>query len=699
MVPWLITESGLPLPEDALAQDILKEDNWVAWESESCFWDGTFYRLSDLMEEADGKNIFVGACIQVLSSPYEQWESQAYFYQEHYEDDIRLRVTALAGVAEDGILVETSSFTDEKPYLACLSGDGSLEVLMEIPVDLTDSLWYLEGEQIQALSNGGRTLTVFDRTGQQESTRNLTGRVMGFLENPQGGGQVWYGFEEGELVLWEKPGGQAQTRVTDQINQFEDFGICYDASGELYLADGGGIWAYDGQTAREVCSFLENDYALEELYGLGFQEDGGLFVLAKEDGEPCLLAAETADIADAAGKQEITIVINNADSSLEKLAARYSRQSGEYRVRIVPAMEEADPEDYRTRVQMEMAAGSGPDLLGDWTVNVSECVKQGYLEPLDGVAEDRNPFLESAFAAGEADGTLYGIPYYCYPYFMAVSDSLKDTDSWTLEEMYEAVRNSTAEVLEAGADGVNIIMACGLHDEENKAFIDWEKGESHLTEEPFLRLMEFAKKYADQGRYPRSEVGERLADGRIASVQIVLSDPGMLNRASGCFGGEEACIGYPRESGSGIYMETARLYLNSSAGNREGAMDFLRYLISEEGQRQYMEDSSKSGWQHLPVRRGLLQESLDRYQREVKDPPGQSWGDDGIFFQWEKLDEGQVETFWRILDNAVPAVFRSDDIWTMVDEELQPYFNGERSAREAAAILHNRVQLYLDEQK
>ena len=70
-----------------------------------------------------------------------------------------------------------------------------------------------------------------------------------------------------------------------------------------------------------------------------------------------------------------------------------------------------------------------------------------------------------------------------------------------------------------------------------------------------------------------------------------------------------------------------------------------------------------------------------------------------IFFQWEKLDEGQVETFWRILDNAVPAVFRSDDIWTMVDEELQPYFNGERSAREAAAILHNRVQLYLDEQK
>lgn len=696
-VSWLITESALPLSEDSLTQDILKEDNWVARESESCFWDGTFYRLSDLMEEVDGKNIFAGACIQVLPSPYEQWESQAYFYQEHYGDDISLRVTALAGVAEDGILVETSSFTDEKPYLACLTRNGSLEVLMEIPEDLTDSLWYLEGEQIQALSNGGRTLTVFGRTGQQESTRNLTGKVMGFLENPQGG-QVWYGFEEGELVLWEKPGGQVQARITDQINQFGDFGICYDASGDLYLADGGGIWAYDGQTAREICSFLENDYAPEELYGLGFQEDGGLFVLAKEDGKPCLLAAEAASAANVAEKQEILIVINNANPALEKLAARYSRQSGEYRVRIASAMEEADPEDYRTRIQMEMAAGRGPDLLGDWTVNVSECVKQGYLEPSDGVMGDRTPFLESALAAGEVNGILYGISYYCYPYFMAISNSLKDADSWTLEEMYEAVRNSPAEILQAGEDGVNIIMN-GLHDEENRAFIDWEKGESHLTEEPFLKLMEFAREYADQGKYPRSEVGERLADERIASEQIVLSSPGMLNRARGCFNGEEACIGYPRESGSGIYMETARLYLNRNAGNREGAMDFLRYLISEEGQRQYMEYSTESGWLCLPVRRSLLQESLDRYQRDVKDPPDQSYDGKGIFFQWEKLDEGQVETFWRILDSAIPAVFRSDDIWTMVDEELQPYFNGERSAQEAAAVLHNRVQLYLDEQK
>ena len=112
----------------------------------------------------------------------------------------------------------------------------------------------------------------------------------------------------------------------------------------------------------------------------------------------------------------------------------------------------------------------------------------------------------------------------------------------------------------------------------NKAFIDWEKGESHLTEEPFLSLMAFAKEYADQGGYPRSEVGERLADGRIAGEQISLVGPEMLQRARGCFNGDEACIGYPRESGSGIYMETGRLYLNRNAGNRETAIVSLGLL-------------------------------------------------------------------------------------------------------------------------
>lgn len=692
-----IVETMLPLSKDALSQeDVIIDNNWVARETERRFWGENLYCFSYIFEEEEGKNIFKGACIQVLAPPYDQWENQVVIWQKDENDN--LRADALAGGAKDGVLVKMRSMTDDTSYLAHLAGDGSLEILLEMPIELERALWHQEDEQIWALSDDGKTLTVFDKTGQQQSSQNLTGKVMGVLENPQSGETVWYGFEQNELVLWDKPGGQVQARITDQISQYKDFGIAYSLSGELLLADTSRTWIYDGETLQEAFSFLEHDYSPDELYGIGFQEGEILSILARQDDQQCLLTVEIDSAANMAEKQEILIVINNRNSALEKLAARYNRQSGEYRVKIVSAMEEPEPEAYRQRVQMEMVAGRGPDLLGDWTVNISECVTQGYLVPLDEAVEDRSPFLESAFAVGEVNGQLYGIPYVCYPCFLTVSPKLKDADSWTLDQMYQAVRNSSVEILEADADGVDIVMAYGLHDEDNTAFIDWEKGESHLTEEPFLELMAFAKEYADKGGYPSSEEGERLADGRNAGIQIVLFNPEMLHYARACFDGEAAYIGYPRETGSGIYMETMRLYLNRNAGNREGAIDFLRYLVSEEGQRQYMEYSHKFGGQ-LPVRRSLLQEVLDRYQQNVTDPPALSRDSHGISYTHDKLDEEQIETFWRILENAVPAVFKADDIWSMVDEELQPYFNNARSAEDAAAALHSRVQIYLDEQK
>ncbi len=46
-------------------------------------------------------------------------------------------------------------------------------------------------------------------------------------------------------------------------------------------------------------------------------------------------------------------------------------------------------------------------------------------------------------------------------------------------------------------DGPSIVLFYGLYDNDNKDFIDWEAGESHLYEEPFRELSEFAREYAD----------------------------------------------------------------------------------------------------------------------------------------------------------------------------------------------------------
>lgn len=686
--------SELPAPEDALTQEILKEDNWMASRKALCFWNGSNYVLSDLFEMVEGDSFYKGVCIQVLESPYDHWENYVIFYV--WGDNPSLLVEALVGEADQGVLLEMRSPVDNRRYLEYYKWDGTSEILLEMPEDLSGAFWHLEEGEFWAISGGGKRLTVFDGDGRQKYSQNLSGNVKGILMNPQDETSCWYGFEQEELVLWDKPNGQVQTRVTGQINQYENFQIVYSPTGELFLADVEHVWMYGNDQLREMFSFMKEGYFLNKLYGCCFGEDGELLIFTEYEGGLYLFTDETSILAETEEKQEVIIALNILSPGLQKLAARYNQESQKYHVTITVAEEAEDSAEYRRRIQMEMVSGGGPDLVAEWVVNTRECVAQGYLEPLDEFVEDMSPFMETAFASGEVNGALYGVPYECFPYFLAVSPQLTDTSSWTLEQMYEAVRNSPAEVLEYGADGVDIIMACGLHDEGNKVLIDWEKGESHLAEEPFLELLAFAKEYADQGGYPSKEVSERLLDGRIVGEQIVLSEPGQLNRAKSCFDGEALCIGYPRESGNGIYMETSKLYLNHNAGNKAGALDFLQYLLSEEGQLQYAEYAS---WMRLPVRRSTLQECLDRYQRNVPDSPNQQYDSSGIYWFDDKLDEKQVEQFWWILDNAVPAVFPADAIWFIVDEELQPYFSGTRSAEDAAQALNSRVQLYLDEQK
>ena len=57
-----------------------------------------------------------------------------------------------------------------------------------------------------------------------------------------------------------------------------------------------------------------------------------------------------------------------------------------------------------------------------------------------------------------------------------------------------------------------------------------------------------------------------------------------------------------------------------------------------------------------------------------------------------------IEQFYFILENAKPSNYHADVIYSIVAEELTPYFSGDISAQEAAKKLDSRVQLYLDEQ-
>ncbi len=49
------------------------------------------------------------------------------------------------------------------------------------------------------------------------------------------------------------------------------------------------------------------------------------------------------------------------------------------------------------------------------------------------------------------------------------------------------------------------------------------------------------------------------------------------------------------------------------------------------------------------------------------------------------------------LESCVPAPALHPDLMDIISEELDAYFSGDKSARQAAEIIDRRVQVYLDE--
>ena len=67
-----------------------------------------------------------------------------------------------------------------------------------------------------------------------------------------------------------------------------------------------------------------------------------------------------------------------------------------------------------------------------------------------------------------------------------------------------------------------------------------------------------------------------------------------------------------------------------------------------------------------------------------------TWQEDG-------LSQEQFETLEKLLEQAQPGKFNALELESILYEELEPYFAGDRSLEKAVEALHSRVQMYLNE--
>lgn len=675
--------------------------------------DGTFYSLYQILyKTGEGFPITAGYCIYILEPPYAQWRCCMLPYSVQPSESYEISMfDSIIGISEDGVYLLMSSGS-----AAFCGWDGTGRILEEIETAgktnyTTELTLYPADEALYAVSSSnladGNSFTLYDARLTPVLTQNLEAQICGGISRDSG--YLWYGFDrERNFAVWDKPNGNQIFSFENKVDPFTDFLLAESGAGEFVLTDINTVWAGDGSAPlRKVLSLAERGYVLQELLAMDVDENGNILIAARFEDKLCLLTLNQADEPD---RQEIVVVTENANL-LSNVASSFNRQNDQYRVTLVNPFDAEDYSDYIRQLQLEVSAGRGPDLIQSGLLDLEGCIENGYIVPLDDIIETPSDYWPAVLEYGKSGDSLYSVPYDIYLYCTVASRSLTgELESWTLEQMMDAVRNSPAEALEKDLDGLDIVLQYGLNTLDNPQLIDFDAGVSHLTERPFMDLLKFAKEYGDSlyystDTYASEEAGEYYHDGRLAVYTLLLPYTFDFLIAPLVFGEQYVFIGAPSSHGRGIYMGCSGLSLNSSSPSKECAKEFLRYLMSEEGQIAYTDFHHVifmrvGPYRYFSCRRDVTELALEDYQAEAQLTTTEyRWGRWGLQTTNYPLSEEQIEQILTLFEDARPKWYLPSEINDMVCEELAPYFAGDCSAEEAAGKLDNRVQLYLDERK
>ena len=464
----------------------------------------------------------------------------------------------------------------------------------------------------------------------------------------------------------------------------------YDGYEEgILLRTGEGMFTYVPETGetRRLWSWTDESIqidadSLDKVY-----QDNGAFTLLCEEVPTCRVLTFARVIFEDSGKypdREILILATDyASTDAQRLVRMYNRQSRKYRVKIVPTLD-------GEALQKQLLRGEGADLMDVSRIYIGDLVRQGAFEDLDPYYEKstvvkREEILDSVRAAYmiEGSGILSGKNVTVFPGFVmrtmrARGDYVKAED-WTVWKFLEFGENHRMLFSQNPQTALHYCMGLKRYGEH---FIDYENKTCSFDGEEFRRILEACSRWEEHsgrdafGNYvdSSSKEGEWLFD------ILTIGNPEDIEpkRIVGdyIYEGEDylsTLIGYPGWEGGEYSMQAYSIFaINSASKKKEGAWDFLEYLLSEELQKWIGPMNNM-----FPVRK----DCFEAYQRD------------------QEMSAEYIERVEKMAEAAVLNDFGavSDPVWAIVSEEAGMYFTGDADLETTVQKIQNRVQLYLDE--
>lgn len=409
----------------------------------------------------------------------------------------------------------------------------------------------------------------------------------------------------------------------------------------------------------------------------------------------------------ASGKKILTVCAVIGTDDLRSAISEFNAQSDTYQAELIDYCDMYGGE-YNSRFTADISAGKHTDILYSMYCPVESYGKNGLLADLYEFMDsdpdfDRSSLLDGMLKAYEQDGRLYkAVTGFRVDTFAGKTSVVGSRQGITTDEFIELMKKYPDNPFCASSSD----MFGTLIEYSYKSYIDGD--ECRFDGDEFLRLLEYC------GSLPKSVSGENdnadiismLRSGAMPFYGYTIDNfRNIRELEQGIFGEPVTFMGYPNVDGNGSIARSWAIQFSifADSENKDGAWEFVKYFYSEEYQDGYFCDPLKNGG-YFPVRVSTIEKLAEEAKKPVKGIDSGELSEPYFYTaNGEKIPIGvnTDEDNQKIYDLLNGAVFNDPnyEIVNIIKEEAGSYFSGQKSAEQAAEIIQNRVQNYLDENR
>lgn len=521
---------------------------------------------------------------------------------------------------------------------------------------------------------------------------------------------------------------ELNNQVWNLLGSVGSYEYLYDYNGVIYGHIAG------EEEDEKVLDWLACDVDSNQLTDPMFLEDGRVLAFENEYDQQLqrntynLLTLEQVDASTLPQKKELVMACIGLDWNLRSEIIKFNRSHDDVRIIVndysMYIDEESGISSALMKLNTEIMSGVIPDLLMGGGIPVQKYAEQGLLQDLWTLIDQdeelsRDDLMTHFFDVLSVDGKLYEAVSSFYIQTAAGNAELVgDRNTWTLQELLEAKGQleEGATIFGEGDTKSGILYATLYNSLDN--FIDWETGTCSFDGPEMIEMLEFADQFPKEYDWENYDYEmsaseySRLNSGKQLLTRVYLSSFDEIKYNNALHGGKAAFVGYPSSNGKGTFFQFGTsICITKACSDTDAAWEFVSRILSEDYQgangyydgfptnrnafEAYVTEEMTPIYQTDPETGAIL---LDDQGNKIEQEQGEWYIDEELQIKMTAMTQEEYDSFMQLYESCGMISRYQDELVTVIEDELGPFFDGQKTAEQTAELIQNRVTLYVQEQ-